>query len=78
MRLILKERKEEIWLSPMTETPTATEKSNKQRYNTKTPPKTSFAQPLLRTVSWSNDNHPTGVVKPVYGIPTFLLTAKAV
>ena len=32
----------------------------------------------LRTVSWSNDSHPTGVVKPVYGIPTFPRTAKAV
>ena len=32
----------------------------------------------LRTVSWSNDSHPTGVVKPVYGIPTFSLTTKAV
>ena len=32
----------------------------------------------LRTVSWGNDSHPTGVVKPVYGIPTFPLTAKAV
>ena len=32
----------------------------------------------LRTVSWGNDSHPTGVVKPVYGIPTFQLTAKAV
>ena len=31
----------------------------------------------LRTVSWSNDNHPTGVVKPVYAIPTFPLTAEA-
>ena len=28
----------------------------------------------LRTVSWSNNNHPTGVV---YGYPTFPLTAKA-
>ena len=25
----------------------------------------------LRTVSWSNDSYQTGVVKPVYGIPTF-------
>ena len=25
----------------------------------------------LRIVSWSNDSYPTGVVKPVYGIPTF-------
>ena len=32
----------------------------------------------LRTVSWSNDSHPTGVVKSVYGIPTFPLTTKAV
>ena len=33
----------------------------------------------LRTVSWGSDSHPTGVVKPVYGIPTFpLLTTKAV
>ena len=32
----------------------------------------------LRTVSSGNDRHPIGVVKPVYGIPTFPLTAKAV
>ena len=32
----------------------------------------------LRTVSWGNDSHPTGVFKPVYGIPTFPLTTKAV
>ena len=32
----------------------------------------------LRTVNSGNDSHPTGVVKPVYGIPTFPLTAKAV
>ena len=32
----------------------------------------------LRTVSWGNDIHPTGMVKPIYGIPTFPLTAKAV
>ena len=32
----------------------------------------------LRTVSWGNDSHPTGGVKPVYGIPTFPLIAKAV
>ena len=31
----------------------------------------------LRTVSWGNDSHPTGVVNPVYGIPTFPLTAKS-
>ena len=32
----------------------------------------------LRTVSWGNDSHPTGVVNPVNGIQTFPLTAKAV
>ena len=32
----------------------------------------------LRTVSSVNDSHQTGVSKPVYGIPTFPLTAKAV
>ena len=35
----------------------------------------------LRTVSWSKNchsGHPTGVVKPVNGIPTFPLTAKDV
>ena len=31
----------------------------------------------LRMVSWSNDSHPTGVVKPGYGIQTFPLTGKA-
>ena len=32
---MLKEKKEEIWLSPMTEAPTHTEKSKKQRDNIK-------------------------------------------
>ena len=32
----------------------------------------------LRTVSWGNGSHPTGVVKLVYGIPTFPITAKVV
>ena len=31
----------------------------------------------LRTVSCSNDSHPIGGVKPVYGISTFPLTTKA-
>ena len=31
-----------------------------------------------RTVSMSNNNHPPDVVKPVYGYPTFPVTAKAV
>ena len=73
--------KEEIWLSPMTEALTPTEKFKKQRDNTKNATKnfdyTTIAD-RLRTVSWGNDSHPAGVVKPVYGIPTFPLTAKAV
>ena len=32
----------------------------------------------LRTVSVSNNNHPTGMVKPVYGSQTFPLTTKAI
>ena len=32
----------------------------------------------LRTVSWSNSSHPTGVVKSVYERLTFPLTATAV
>ena len=32
----------------------------------------------LKTVSWSNDRYYTGVIEPVYGIPTFQLTEKAV
>ena len=75
------EKTEEIWLSPMTKAPTPTEKSKKQRDNTKNATKnfdyTTIAD-RLRTVSWGNDSHPTGVVKPLYGIPTFPLTAKAV
>ena len=73
--------KEEIWLSPMTEALTPTEKSKKQRDNTKNATKnfdyTTIAD-RLKTVSWGNDSHLAGVVKPVYGIPTFPLTAKAV
>ena len=32
----------------------------------------------LRTVSWGNDSHPTGVVKPVSGIPTLSITTTVV
>ena len=46
--LMLQEKKEEIWLSPVTKTPTPTEQSKKQRDNIKTPPKTFITQ-LLRT-----------------------------
>ena len=52
----------------MTKSPTPSEKFKKQRDNTKRVNKnfdfTTIAD-RLRTVSWSNNSHPTGVVKPV-------------
>ena len=76
----LQEKKEKIWLSPMTKAPTPTEKSKKQRNNKKRHQNFDYTTSanLLRTVNWSNDSHQTDVVKPVYGIPTFPLTTKAV
>ena len=65
----------------MTKAPTPTEKSKQKRDNTKTPPKTSITQRLRTDIGRSvgvTIAHPTGVVKAVYGIPTFPLTAKAV
>ena len=65
----------------MTKTPTPTEKSKKQRDNIKNATKnfnyTTIAD-WLRTVSWSNTSHSTGVVKPVYERSTFPLIATAV
>ena len=65
----------------MTKAPTPTEKSKKQRDNIKNATKnldyTTIAD-LLKTVSWSNSSHSTGVVKPVYERSTFPLTATAV
>ena len=55
----------------MTKAPTPTEKSKKQRDNTKAPPKTLITQRLRIDLGRSvggNDSHPTGVVKPVNGI----------
>ena len=79
---LLKEKKEEIWLSPVTKTPTSThrkiQKATWQHKNaTKNFDYTTIAD-RLRTVSWSNNSHPTGVVKPVYERSTFPLTATAV
>ena len=57
---------------------TPTEKSKKHRDNIKNATKnfdyTTIAD-RLRTVSWSNSSHSTGVVKPVYEHSTFPLTA---
>ena len=61
----MQEKKEEIWLSPMTKAPTPTEMSKGQSDNTNNATKkfdyTAVAD-RLRTVSWSNYSHPTGVV----------------
>ena len=71
----IEEKKEEIWLSPMTKSPTPTEMSKGQGDNTNNATKkfdyTAVAD-RLRTVSWSNYGHPTGVVNLVYGpnLPT--------
>ena len=69
---LLQEKKEEISLSPMTKSSTPTDKYKKQSANTKR------HQNVRLYHRWSNNSHPTGVVKPVYGIPNFPLTAKAV
>ena len=58
-------KKEEIWLSPMTKSPYTNRKIQKQRDNTKTPPKTSTAQRL------SNSSHPTGVINRFTGTQPF-------
>ena len=52
----------------------------KPKDNTQTPPKTSITQRLRTDLGRSVGvtSHPTGVVKPVYGYPTFPLTATAV
>ena len=77
-RLVLyTEKKEEIWRSSMTKTLRPTEKCKQQRDNIKNATKnfdyTTIAN-RLRTVSWSNSSHSTGVVKPVYERSTFRLT----
>ena len=88
------EKKEEIWLSPMTkrkkgryliqsydESPYTDRKIQKAMQQHKNATKnfdyTTIAD-RLRTISWGDDSRPSCVVKPVYGIPTFPLTTKAV
>ena len=76
----VKEKKDEIWLSPMTKAPTLL-KSPKQRDSIINAIKnfdyTTITE-RLRKVSWSNSSHPNGVIKPVYESSTFQLTATAV
>ena len=63
------EKKKEIWPSPMTKPPIPTENSKGQ--HTQTPPKTSITQRLRTDLGRpvGVTSNPTGVVKPVYGIP---------
>ena len=77
----MQEKKEKIWISPMRNAPTLTEKSKQQRDNIKNATKnfnyTTIAD-RLSSVSWSNRSYPTGVVKPVHERSTFPLTATSV
>ena len=71
-RVCYEEKKKEIWLSPMTKNPLTTENSKTEGQHknaTKNSDYTTIAD-RLRTVSWSKNNDPTGVVKLVYGYPT--------
>ena len=64
----------------MTKAPTPTENSNINVTTQKSHQNFDYTTIVdrLRTVSFSNDSQPTGVVKPVYVIPTFQLSTKAV
>ena len=75
------EKKEEIWLSPVTKTSSPTDQSKKQRDKIKNATQNFGYMAIadrLRTISWSNSSHPTGVIKLVYKRSTFPLTATAV
>ena len=56
---------------------TPIENSKTQRLNATKNFNNTMIADRLRTVSWSDDNRPTGEVKPTYGIPTFPLAAKS-
>ena len=67
-------KKEEIWPSRMTKAPTRTEMSKGQSENTNNATKKIDYTAIvdrLRTVSWSNYSHPTGVVNRLTGPPTY-------
>ena len=63
------EKRGKMWLHSMTIVFTPTQNFEKQSDNTKNATKIRLHSDL------SNDSHQTGVVKPVYEIPTFPLTA---
>ena len=60
----LQVQKEEIWLSPVTETHTPTEQSKKQRDEIKHHQNFDYTTiaDRLRTVNWSSSSHPTSVI----------------
>ena len=64
-----------LWQNPLYH-----QKIRKPKDNTQTPPKTSITQRLRTDLGRSVGvtSHPTGVIKPVYGYPTWRLTATAV
>ena len=64
-----------LWQNPI---PTENSKTNGQHKNAAKTFDYKTIVDRLRTVSWSANSYPTGVVKPVNGYPTFPLTAKAV
>ena len=67
-------------ISPMTKPPILTENSTTKEQHTNATNNFDYTTiaDRLRTVSLSNNSHPTGVVKPVYVYPTFPLTAEDV
>ena len=78
---MFREKKEKIWLSPMTKVPTPIEKSKKQRDHIKNATRNFNYRTIadrISTVRWSNSSHPTDVVKSVKQHSTFPLTAKVV
>ena len=64
----------------MTKPPIPTENSKTKGQHTQTPPKTSITQRLGTDLGRSVGvtSNPTGVVKPVIGIPTLPLTTTVV
>ena len=81
VKLFKKKREKERYLTQSYDkSPYTHRKSQKakwQQKHHKTFDYTTIAE-RLRTVNSANDNHQTGVVKPMYGIPTFPLTTTAV
>ena len=74
-------KKEENLLCPITK-PLNPKKNPKRNVTTEKKRHQNFDETTianrLKTVSWSNNSHQTGVVKPIYGYPTFLLTTTVV